>query len=115
MIEFDTKIKALVQQQTVIKLVEVPAKKYGYLAIHLNLHIDPDKLLSRDFKLPGIYAITHIPTGAKLPFNGTLANLRLFCKQCGDDSELWDNPDKVSDLIVKYAESFKLIRYIPIN
>lgn len=71
MIEFDAKIKVMVQQQfdlsgsiisaTVIKLVELPAKKYGYLAIHLNLHIDPDKLLARDFKLPGIYAITHIP------------------------------------------------------
>lgn len=51
----------------------------------------------------------------KLPFNGSLANLRIFCKQCGDDSNLWDNPDEVSNLIIERAISFGLIQERSIN
>ena len=115
MLRTDTTIKVATIKAGKVEYIPVPAKKYGYLAIHLNLHIDPDKLLARDFKLSGIYAITHIPTGNKLPFNGSLASLRIFCKQCGDDSNLWDNPDEVSNLIIERAISFGLIQERSIN
>ena len=62
----------------------IKAEIYGYLGLHQCLY--------EAVESPFDYSITHIKTGLKLPFYGTKKQLRKFCKEYGNKSNLWENP-----------------------
>ena len=111
----NTKISIKVFDWGEYHIVSIPARQYDYLAIHRN--IDCFTLNRKPvFINKERYAITHIPTGKKLPFHGTLEQLIKFCENCGSNGDLWDSSlwyehGKKETLISNIAKQHGLLHY----
>lgn len=84
-------IKVYYPVENQFKLIDIPCKIYGFLAIH-RCH---DNYGNYE------YAITHLPTGLKLPVTGSKRALRQFCAIYGNNSMLWDVPWDAPNYIKK--------------
>lgn len=104
MIEFDTTVDIYVAKTKpgIAKLVKLPAKKYGYLAI-CQLPVPELE----------IYQIIHIATNEYIRLIGTLDNLISFCEKYGN-KKLWKSKRSMKrsiKTILQLAQSCNLIKY----
>lgn len=100
-------IKVYYAREDRIELVDIPCKIYGYLAIHRH-HDDWGAYT---------YAITHLPTGLRLPATGPKRLLRQFCIKHGKNQLLWDaidytkkiNSKNFQDMLIELLKNADLV------